>query len=106
MTVPSSGTETSSEPSGAQAASRASGTRANTDIVQPGGTSACRGQSNGKALIPGGTDTVTGTRPAGAAADGAGLPEQAASSATATRSSRARCGCTGILSCRSTIRVR
>jgi hypothetical protein len=36
---PSFGTETSRVPSGAQAASRADGTRANTDIVQPGGTS-------------------------------------------------------------------
>ena len=70
-TEPSSGTETSSVPSGAQAASRADGTRANTDIVHPGGTCACRAVPSGESSIPSGTVTDTGTRPAGAAADGA-----------------------------------
>ena len=56
-------------------ASRADGTRANTDIVQPDGTSTWRGTSSGAAASPSGTVSVTGARSAGAAADGA--PEDA-----------------------------
>src|SRR5258705_1166276 len=64
--------ETSRLPSGAHAASRAFGTRAHTDSVQPAGTVAWRGSSNGGWARSGSTCTVTGTRPAGASAVGAG----------------------------------
>ena len=66
------GTDTSSAPSGVHAASLARGTRAHTDIVQPAGTIACRGSSNGASARSSGTSTVTGSRPAGASAVGAG----------------------------------
>src|SRR5690242_20219747 len=59
------GTEISSLPSGVQAASRAFGTRANTDSVQPAATSACRGRSNGAWARRASTWTATGTSPVG-----------------------------------------
>src|SRR6476646_2758452 len=63
--------ETSRLPSGAHAASRAFGTRAHPASVQPAGTIAWRGSSNGGCARSGSTCTVTGTRPAGASAVGA-----------------------------------
>ena len=58
--VRSSGSDTSRAPSGVHAARRALGILAHTDIVQPSGTSACRGSSNGLwARSPG---TSTGRR--------------------------------------------
>ena len=77
-------------PSGAHAASRALGTRAHTDSVQPAGTSACRGSSNGAWARSGSTCTVhRDRRPAavgvGDSVEGVGLDEfveHAATSAT------------------------
>lgn len=64
------GTEISSAPSGVHRASRASGTRAHTDIVQPAGTDARRGWSNGAASNPAGTATVTEVTPVAGGAVG------------------------------------
>ncbi len=78
VTSPVSGSETSSDPSGAQASRRAFGTRAHTVTVQPAGARTERGVSNGASPIPGGTTTGVWVSPAVVAAIGAACEDAAA----------------------------
>src|SRR5215475_15052282 len=116
-TVPRSGWETSSRPSGVAARKRAPGIRAYTATVQPSGTLSSLGRSNGGLSSGGGTVTRVGrsasTRSLGGGGGGAPEPapgpepppdppdparaagspppeEHAAASATLTATARAR----------------